>query len=576
MRKTVDENNTENYPWLKAYPAAVDWHAPVAIRPVTEILDETCRRYAGRPAFDFLGRKWSWGDTGALVDRLAKGLQAQGIGKGMKVGIFLPNCFYFLVSYYAILRTGATVVNFNPLYAVPDLKHQIEDSQTDVMITVDLKALYGKLHPLLESTRLKKIVVGRFTDMLPFPKNALFGFLKRGDVADVAADVKADGGRVLWLRDLAANDGRFDPVAIDAHEDIAVLQYTGGTTGTPKAAMLTHANVSANVEQTARWFHAAKPGEERILGVLPFFHVFAMTAVMNLSVRYAFEIIALPRFDIDEALGVIDRKKPHYFPAVPAIYNAISHHKDVKKYDLHSLRYCISGGASLPVEVKKAFEAITGCVVVEGYGLSETSPVVCVNPIQGVNKAGSIGLPLPGTVVEIVDVEDKKTLKPVGEPGELCVRGPQVMRGYWNNKAETDLVMTEGRLHTGDVAQIDEDGYVYIVDRIKDVIITNGYNVYPRHVETAIYQHPEVEECIVAGQPDDARGEMVKAWIKPKAGSALTAETMKAFLKERLSPIEMPREIVIRTEPLPKTMVGKLSRKDLLAQEKEKAQQKKA
>ncbi|HEY0901303.1 MAG TPA: AMP-binding protein, partial [Micavibrio sp.] len=258
---------------------------------------------------------------------------------------------------------------------------------------------------------------------------------------------------------------------------------------------------------------------------------------------------------------------PQYLMAVPAIYNAINNYSKLSKYDLRSLKYCVSGGAPLPVEVKKSFEANTGCVVVEGYGLTEATPVVCVNPVVGKNKPGSIGLPLPGTMVEIINPDDKTTPMPVGERGELCVRGPQVMKGYWNNQAATDDVIRNGRLHTGDIAKIDEDGYVYIVDRIKDLIIVNGYNVYPRNVEEAIYQHPGVEECIVAGLPDEQRGETVKAWIKPKAGHSITAEEMKEFLKDKISPIEMPRKIDIRDKPLPKTMIGKLSRKDMLAEE---------
>ena len=308
-----------------------------------------------------------------------------------------------------------------------------------------------------------------------------------------------------------------------------------------------------------------------MMGVLPFFHVFAMTAVMNFSVRSAFEIvIPAPRFELDVTLKAIDKKKPHYFPAVPAIYNGINNHPKLAEFDLKSLRYCISGGAPLPVEVKKSFERNTGCVVVEGYGLTESAPVVCVNPIVGANKAGSIGMPVPGTIVEIVSTEDGVSLVKQGERGELCVRGPQVMKGYWNKPEETDLVLKGGRLHTGDVATMDQEGYVYIVDRIKDLIITNGYNVYPRNVEEAIYLHTGVEECIVAGVPDDERGEAVKAWIKPKAGVTLTEKDMLAFLADKISKIEMPRHMEIRETPLPKTMIGKLSRKDILAEEKAK------
>lgn len=304
-----------------------------------------------------------------------------------------------------------------------------------------------------------------------------------------------------------------------------------------------------------------------MMAVLPFFHVFAMTAVMNFSVMAGLEIVAMPRFDLKDALRIIDKKKPHFFPAVPAIYSAINNCPDLKKYDLSSLEYCISGGAPLPAEVKREFEKITGCIVVEGYGLSESSPVVCANPIKGENIPGSIGLPVPATIVEIINPEDKTTPMPLGERGELCIRGPQVMKGYWNKPDETADVLREGRLHTGDVAIMDERGYVYIVDRIKDMIITNGYNVYPRNVEEAIYLHPAVEECIVAGLPDEQRGEIVKAWIKLKRGQTLDAESLKEFLNDKISKMEIPKRIEFRDQPLPKTMIGKLSRKDVLAQE---------
>lgn len=304
-----------------------------------------------------------------------------------------------------------------------------------------------------------------------------------------------------------------------------------------------------------------------MLGVLPFFHVFAMTTVMNFSVRNALEIVALPRFELEATLKTIDKKKPHYMPAVPAIYNAINNYKKLDKFNIKSLRACISGGAPLPVEVKKTFENITGCIVVEGYGLTESSPVVSANPLTGENKAGSIGLPLPCTSVEIINPDDKETRMKLGERGELCVRGPQVMKGYWNKPEDTAQVLKDGLLYTGDVAVMDEQGYIFIVDRLKDMIITNGYNVYPRNVEEAIYAHDAVEECIVAGLPDSARGEVVKAWVKLKDGRNLSSEDLRTFLKERISPMETPRQIEFRTEPLPKTMIGKLSRKDIVAQE---------
>lgn len=550
------------YPWEKNYPDTIPWNAPMTPRPVFDLLAETAKTYGERPAFDFMGHRLTWAEVHLQALKLARALQDKGVRKGQKIGIFLPNCPYFLIAYYAIAYTGATAVHFNPLYAESELAHMIEDSETDFMVTLDLALLYDKMHKMLHNTRLNHIIVCRFTDILKPPKNLLFKWLKGRELATIEPSK-----RVSWHHDIVAHGNDPAPVAIDPLRDVMVLQYTGGTTGVPKGAMLTHANVVANAEQAGLWFSGCRPGQDRMVGVIPFFHVFAMTAVMNLSVLKGLEIVALPRFDLDQTLKLIDRKRPHVFPAVPAIFNAINNHKRRRRFDLSSLRYCVSGGAPLPVEVKKTFEANTGCVVVEGYGLSESAPVLCCNPPDGLNKPGSIGLPFPNTVVEIVDPADKQTLMPVGERGELCARGPQVMAGYWKRPEETDAVLRGGRLYTGDIAVMDEDGYFYIVDRIKDLVITNGYNVYPRNVEEAIYLHPSVEECIVAGLPDAQRGEIVKAWIKCKDGRTLTAEDLKVFLQDKISPMEIPKRIEFRDKPLPKTMIGKLSRKDVLAEE---------
>jgi long-chain acyl-CoA synthetase len=555
--------NQTAYPWLASYDQNVDWAMDLAVRPVYEMLDNTVARYGDRPAFDFLGKKYKWAQIGNLVDRFAAGLQSMGIGKGTHVGLFLPNCPYFLIAYYGVLKTGATVVNFNPLYAERELTHQITDSETDYMVTADLSLLYGKAQKMLESTRLKKLIMCRFAGALPFPQNIFFPIFKRADQAKVQYS-----DRIVAFDALIDNTGQMKPVSIDSVNDIALLQYTGGTTGVPKGAMLTHGNIWANTHQAVAWFAGVPSGERKMLGVLPFFHVFAMTAVLNFSVLKALEIIALPRFDLKQTLKVIHQKRPHFFPAVPAIFNAINHEQTLKSYDLSSLQFCISGGAPLPTEVKKNFETNTGCLVVEGYGLTESSPVACINPVTGENKPGSIGLPLPGTIVEIIDPTDKKTLMPAGERGELTIRGPQVMKGYWKKPAETAEVIRDGRLYTGDIAIMDKGGYFFIVDRIKDMIITNGYNVYPRNVEEAIYQHPAVEECIVAGLPDEQRGEIVKAWIKLKPGQSLTEAVLIQFLSDKISKMEIPKRVEFRDKPLPKTMIGKLSRKDVVAEEK--------
>ncbi len=560
----------KNWPWLKSYPQEVNWHNPIESRPVYTLLESAAKNYGSRPALDHLGKKYDWKTLWEMACKLAKGLQQQGLKKGGHVGLFLPNSPYYVASYYGVMLAGGVAVNLNPLYAEQELKHLIKDSQVEIVISVDLKMLYDKMHVMLDETPLKKLVIGSFTKTLPFPKNILFRTFKASEIAKIEMT-----SHILSYDTLLNNDGKPDIPHIDPHNDLAVIQYTGGTTGTPKGAMLTHENLYANTMQCLSWFYVIDDTPAKMLGVLPFFHVFAMTAVMNFSVARGLEIIALPRFDLKEALNIIHKKKPRFFPAVPAIYSAINHCSDAQKYDLSSLKVCLSGGAPLPVEVKKTFEKKTGCVVLEGYGLSESSPVATVNPVLGENRAGSIGLPLPGTIIEIIDPADKKTPMPSGERGELCIRGPQVMKGYWNKpEATADVLRPTGegdmRLHTGDVAIIDKDGYIYIVDRIKDMIITNGYNVYPRNVEEAVYKHPAVEECIVAGLPDEKRGEIVKIWLKLKTGMELTPDDLKEFLKDKISPMEIPKLYEFRDKPLPKTMIGKLSRKDVVAQELDK------
>lgn len=552
-------------PWLHDYPAGIDWYTEIPEKPVYKIFDEAVEEFGDHYAFNFLGKRYRYDEMAVLIKKLAVAFQKKGIGKGDKVGLFLPNSPYYYVAYYAILKTGATVVNFNPLYAKSELEYQINDSDTKMMITLDLSMLYDKVLACLATTSLDHVLVCKMADILPFPKNLLFPFVKKKELANL----KRDDKHAFWDEFLdSAGDDTLKAVEIDPKEDIAVIQYTGGTTGVPKGAMLTHYNIYANTLQSKAWFKSVRLGEEKMLGVLPFFHVFAMIVVLNLGVHSGMEIIAVPRFDLDDVLDVVTKKKPTLFPAVPAIYTSIVHHKNIGKYDLSSIRYCISGGAPLPVEIKKSFEEITGCQLAEGYGLTESSPVAVCNPLEGINKAGSIGLPLPQTYIDIISPETGKEVAQ-GEPGEICIRGPQVMKGYYKRPEETDKVLKEGVLRTGDIGYMDEQGYIFIIDRIKDLIITNGYNVYPRQVEEAIYKHEAVEECIVAGLPDDKRGEIVKAWIKIKEGKTLTEDEIKTFLKDHISAYEMPRKIEFRREPLPKTMIGKLSRKDIVAQELE-------
>lgn len=557
-------------PWAPKYPPSVDWSAEIPARPLHDILDQAARQWPDKPACAFMGRATTYKTLANLVGRAAKGLQKLGIKKGDRVGMFLPNTPAYPILYYAALKIGAVVVNFNPLYAEREVERQIKDSGAVAMVTIDTPQIFDKLPPMFEKTGLKHIVVAPIADMLPLRLALLYPFVKRADIAKIPRDP-----RIVKLGKLLNNRGDFAPVEIDPKRDLAVLQYTGGTTGIPKGAMLTHANLYANALQSRMIFPCIAPGQERMLAVIPFFHVFGMTAVMNITILIGGKLIMLPHFALGQTVRAIDREKPTIFPAVPTIFTAINAYRDLASFDLRSLKFCVSGGAPLPAEVKRDFEKLTGCVLVEGYGLSETSAVTHCNPLEGENKAGSIGLPVPNTHVEIVSLEDRKTLMPQGERGELCVRGPQIMAGYWNQPQETadalEHTQDGPRLHTGDVAYLDPDGYAFIVDRIKDMIAASGFKIYPRLVEEALYQHPSVEECAVAGIPDKYRGQTVKAWIKLKEGEALTADELRTFLKDRLSAIEIPKTFEFRTEPLPKTLVGKISRKMLVEEEGKKS-----
>ena len=551
------------FPWLKSYPEGVDWNADLPVHPLPHLLDEAVRRYGDRTCTDFLGRILSYEEVNDLSNRAAKGLQAMGIGKGSHVGLLLPNSPTYVIMFYAILRAGGTVVNCNPLYTVEELEFQVRDSGLDVLVTLDLNVLFEKVEALLEKGCLKHAVIDRFAALLPGLKSMLFRLFKRGQIA--RPHRSAQLGKLTFFDELTANDGAFTPCKVDPREDVAVLQYTGGTTGTPKGAMLTHANLSVNTWQVRLWAPNLHDGQERAIGFLPLFHVFAMTTVMNFGLAIGAELVLVPRFDLDEALKLINAKRPTIMPGVPTIYNAMLHHPKIRGFDLTSLKFCVSGGAPLPVEVKRGFEAVSGCTLVEGYGLSETSPLATCNPVEGLKKEGSIGIPVTGTIIAIRSLDDPEQDVPPGEKGEICIKGPQVMKGYWRRPEETAAAFTGDFFRSGDVGYMDGDGYIFIVDRLKDMIICSGFNVYPRNIEEAIYEHPAVEEVTVVGIPDDYRGEAPKAFVKLRPDMNLSADELLDFLKDKLSKIEMPDQIEFREE-LPKTMIGKLSKKELRAE----------
>ena len=548
------------FPWEARYPAGLAWDFALEPRPLFTLLDDAVATFANRPCLDFLGRKSSYREIGQLVDRATKGFQALGVGPGVRVGLFLPNCPYYVICFFAVLKAGGTVVNYNPLYAEREIARQIDDSNTSIMVTLNIKATYPKVARRLADTCLKTIVVGSMGGLLPWRERTLFAVLRRREIADVSTDA-----RHVRFKMLIANDGKYAPVAIDPGKDVAVLQYTGGTTGSPKGAMLTHGALHANTRQVAMWAIGSRPGQEKVVGALPLFHVFGMTGVMNAALAGGFEIILLPRFRLDQLLKVIAKERATVLLGVPTMYSAINGSQLLEQYDLSSLRFCISGGAPLPRAVQDTFERLTGCPLVEGYGLTEAGPVCTINPF-GAARPGSIGLPLPGTLVEITAIDDPDRRLPIGQRGEICISGPQVMAGYERRPEDTAEALRGGRLHTGDVGYLDADGYVYVVDRIKDLILNGGFNVYPRMVEEAILLHPAVAEASVCGVPDPHRGETVKAYVRLCEGAELTAAELRAFLRDKLAPFEQPRAIEFRAE-LPLTSLGKPSRRELVAEE---------
>ncbi|MET1755952.1 long-chain fatty acid--CoA ligase [Novosphingobium sp. RD2P27] len=532
-----------------------------APRLLTDLLDHAVERHGGWPAVDFMGRKWTYTEIGDLSRRAARGLQDLGVRPGTRVGLCLPNTPYYVICYFSVLRIGGVVVNFNPLYTERELEHQVTDSGVSVMIASDLALSLPKIEPLIGKTALERVVVCPIADVLPTLKRNAYRVFKRKDIAHEPHDV-----RFVRFSVLTARDADPDPVERNPH-DLAVLQYTGGTTGVPKGAMLTHANLAANSAQMIAHVGHMPDQQERTLGVLPMFHVFALTTVLNYSVETAAEMILLPRFEMKTFLETAKRTKPTQFFGVPTLYTALN---GVELHgEFEQVRVCISGGAPLPLEVRQKFEAKTGVRVVEGYGLSEASPIITCNPLEGVVKDNSCGPAFPGTVIEIRDREDVHKVMKQGERGEVCARGPQVMAGYWNRPKETEDVFIYGALRTGDVGYLDEDGYLFLVDRIKDLILCSGYNVYPRTIEDALYEHPAVAEAVVIGIPDPYRGQSPKAFVALHPGGIVSEEELREFLRDRISKIEMPSEIEFRPS-LPKTMVGKLSKKELVAEEAER------
>lgn len=547
-------------PWLNNYPDGIDYYAPVDTTPVTEQIDRAVTKYADSVALDFLGKETTFAEMGDAINQMAGALQKQlGIKKGDRVALLMPNSHYFPIAYYAVLKIGAAIVNCNPLYTVPELTHNLKSSNAKVIITLDLALTFDKAEALAKDGLCEKIVVAHFPNALPTLKKILYKLLKKKDLANIAGSSQAS--KVVHWDDLANSGHVADNIEING-DDMAVLQFTGGTTGLPKAAVLTHKNIAANLSQIDLWGLDLFRPPASLIAVLPFFHIFAMTVCMNVPLVNGVKVVMLPRYEKIPLLKLIARTKPSIFPAVPTLSHALATAPELDKYDVSSIKIAISGGAALPNETKIAFAKATGGRVAEGYGLTETAPVLACSPLHGEGKDNSIGQPMPGTDIQFVSVEDPTRFVAPGERGELVAKGPQVMPGYLDNPEENAKTFVNGYFRTGDMGYIDEDGYIFIVDRIKDTIKCSGYNVYPRAIEDALYKHDAVDECNVIGVPDDYRGEAPIAFVKLKEGSSATEEDLKDFIKTFISKIEMPREIIFKDE-LPKTLIGKLSKNEL-------------
>ena len=548
-------------PWLKKYEADVPATVNFETECLPAFLDRSAAEFPDQMALLFQGYKVTYRQLQDMVNRMANALQAMGIGQGDSVSILLPNVIPCVVAYYAILKIGAQVVMNNPLYSDRELEHQFNDSNSKLLITLDL--LVKRMVDLRPRTSIKTIIYTSIGDYLPFPKNLLFPLV--GKKKGLAADVAPASNLLKWKAVMAQHPPTPSAVSL-SFDDIAMLQYTGGTTGVSKGVMLTHGNLSKQVQSIRAWFPKFNKGEEIMLGALPFFHVFGLSVAMNFAVYMGWGDILVPKPQPEALLETIGKFRPTFAPLVPTMYIGMLSHPSINQTDLTCIKGCFSGSAPLPLEVIRDFEGKTGAVIVEGFGMTESSPVTHINPFGGERKVGSIGVPISDTEARIVDLNEGTQEMPIGETGELVVRGPQVMQGYWQRPDATAETLIDGWLHTGDIAKMDEDGYFYIVDRKKDMIICGGYNVYPRDIEEVLFEHPQIAEATAIGVPHPSRGEQVKVFVVLKMGEKATAEDIIEYCKDKLATYKLPTEIEFMDE-LPKTNVGKVLKKDLRAEE---------
>ncbi len=553
--------------WVKSYPPGVSDTIELPEEPVTALLDEAVRQFPNNIATDFEGQTLTYAQLGQAVDKFASVLRDLGVGKGTRVGTLLPNLPQNVITYYAALRLGGIMVENNPLYTERELEHQLNDAGVEVLVVMD--QMYPKIKEIRnELPKLREVIVTNVFDAFKGIKAVLGPMTKKGK--SVIAPVPRSEPVKFWKDVMRTAKGGVQQTPVNAKEDLALLQYTGGTTGVSKGVMLTHFNLVANCAQARAWFTDAEPGKEVVLIALPLFHSYGQTVCMNVGIMLAGKLVLEPNpRDLPAVLHTIGRTKPTIFPGVPTLYANLLAHPKLKETDMSSIRLCFSGAAPLPVEVQEQWEKVTGGRLVEGYGLSETSPIATGNPLYGKRKIGTIGLPVPETDIKLVDIDDPSKEVPAPGPGELCIKGPQVMQGYWNRPDETEEVLRDGWLYSGDIAEVDEDGFFKIVDRKKDMIIVGGFNVYPRDVEEILYQNPKVLEAAVIGKPNPRSGEAVKAFIVLKPGEKMDNDEINKFMRENLTAYKVPKEYEFVAD-LPKTMVGKVLRRALVEQEKAK------
>ena len=556
-----------NKPWQAIYPEQIPAVLSYEDKPLYSFLKESAEEFPDKVSIHFQGKELTFREVHESALKFAAYLKSIGLQKGERVAVMLPNCPQGVISFFGILMAGGVVVQTNPTYTERELEYQMKDSGAKIILAMDI--LFPRVSAVASRTDIEHIIVTAIKEYLPFPKNLIYPFIQKKQYG-IVINVEHEGNHHLFSEIMKRKiTEEVDTVPIDVNNDLALLQYTGGTTGFPKGVMLTHKNLLANTKMCNAWLYKNKRGEERILAILPFFHVYGMTTVLVLSVMEGNTMIIMPKFDVEATLKTIQKQKPTMFPGAPTMYIGLLNHPDIAKYDLSSINACISGSASLPLEVQEQFEKITGGKLVEGYGLSETSPVTHANFIWDQPRVkGSVGLPWPDTDSAILSLESYEELPP-NEIGEIAIKGPQVMKGYWNRPDETEKTFKNGWLLTGDLGYMDEQGFFYVVERKKDTIIAGGFNIYPREVEEVLYEHEAIQEVVVAGIPDPYRGETVKAYVVLKKNARVTEEELNEFARKNLASYKVPRSYEFRDE-LPKTTIGKILRRVLIEEEKKK------